>query len=231
MALMLMVSVASAATIEVKSVIDGETYTAYKILNYTDNGKTGDDRAVSYYLLADEYTSIGSVLVAAGFAFTASSDGTQYFVNNAETFDAATVAAYLGEHVTDLGDALGKATATGANGEANFTSLDTGYYFVTSSVGSLCALHEDGEIAKVVEKNTIPTVDKTQSENEGSYADTTLHENVGDIVYYQLEVTDGTGTDAAITLTDVMTAGLTYNAGTIKINGSAVADDANTDDW
>ena len=83
--MVLSLSTAFAATIDLQNVIDGETYTAYKILNYTDNGKTGDDRAVSYYLLADEYTSIGSVLEAAGFAFTASADGTQYFVNNAAT--------------------------------------------------------------------------------------------------------------------------------------------------
>ena len=68
--MVLSLSTAFAATIDLQNVIDGETYTAYKILNYTDNGKTGADRAVSYYLLADEYTSIGSVLEAAGFAFT-----------------------------------------------------------------------------------------------------------------------------------------------------------------
>ena len=57
---------AFAATVEVKEVIDGEQYTAYKILNYSDNGKTGDERAVSYYLSDTEYTQIGSVLEAAG---------------------------------------------------------------------------------------------------------------------------------------------------------------------
>ena len=130
-----------AASIEVKDVIDGETYTAYKILNYSDNGKTGEERAVSYYLTSDEYTAIGSVLVAAGFKFTPSADGTQYVVNNGDTLDAAAAAEYLGAHVEDLGDALGKKTATGANGSANFTDLAPGYYFVTSTAGSLCALH------------------------------------------------------------------------------------------
>ena len=231
LAMILVVSMAFAATIEVKNVIDGETYTAYKILNYTDNGETGADRAVSYYLTADEYTSIGSVLEEAGFEFTASSDGTQYFVKNAETFKAAEAAEYLGSHVTDLGTALGKATATGSGGSATFTGLATGYYFVTSSAGSLCALHEDTDIATAIEKNTIPTVDKKEKTSGDTYVDGPVDANIGDTVHYQIVVTDGTGTNAAITLTDTMTDGLDYTAGSLKINGAAVADNADTDNW
>lgn len=230
-----MASTALAATIEVKNVIDGEEYTAYKILNYRDDGKTlgTEGRAVSYYLTAAEYTSIGSVLEAAGFAFTASSDGTEYFVNNAETFDAAAAAAYLGGHLSDLGNGLGKTgPVTGANGEANFTGLGTGYFFVTSSAGSLCALHEESDIATVVEKNTIPTIDKKEKVAAGeSFVDGPIDANIGDTVNYQIVITDGTGTDAEITMTDTMTAGLDYKTGSIKINGEAVADNADTANW
>ena len=220
-----------AASIEVQNVLDGETYTAYKILNYSDNGKTGNERAVSYYLSDTEYTAIGSVLEAAGFAFTASSDGTRYTVNNAETLDAAAVAEYLSAHVSDLGNALGKKTATGADGEAVFTDLGKGYYFVTSTAGSLCALHEDGEIAEVVEKNTVPTIDKKEKTSGDSYVDGPVDANIGDTVHYQVEITDGVGTDKAITMTDTMSDGLTYTAGSIKIDGVAVADTADTDNW
>ena len=55
LAMVMMVGAAFAATIEVQNVIDDETYTAYKILNYSDNGKTGEERSVSYYLTASEY--------------------------------------------------------------------------------------------------------------------------------------------------------------------------------
>ena len=223
---------ALAATIQVQDVLDGETYTAYKILNYRDNGKTGDDRAVSYYLTSAEYARIGSVLEAAGFEFTASSDGSEYFVSNADELDAAAAAAYLGAHKADLGTALGTATATGANGEAVFENLATGYYFVTSTAGSLCALHEDTDIATVVEKNTVPAVDKKEkAANNADYVDGPVDANIGDTVHYQIVVTDGTGTNAAITLTDTLTAGLDYTAGSLMINGAAVADDASTDNW
>lgn len=217
---------ASAAVIDLKSVVDGETYTAYKILNYTNS-----DDAYSYYLTATEYGSIGSVLEAAGFGFDDSSDGTEYFVTNAATFDPATAAAYLGAHVADLGEALDMKNAVGANGEASFTGLTAGYYFVTSSTGSLCALHSDTDIATAVEKNTVPTIDKTQKLENGAYTDGLIDANIGDTVNYKIVVTDGTGTDNAITIADTMTPGLAYKAGSLKIDGTAVADNADTDDW
>ena len=162
-----------AGTIEVQDVIDGETYTAYKILNYRDSG-TGEERVVSYYLTSEQYTSIGSVLEAAGFSFTASSDGTEYFVNNADALKnsgVSEIAAYLGSNLSELGDALGKYTAEGADGSAVFTDMSPGYYFVTSTAGSLCALHEDSDIATVVEKNTVPTVDKKEKTSGNDYVD------------------------------------------------------------
>ena len=223
---------AFAATIAVTDVVDGETYTAYKILNYTENGETGTDRAVSYFLTAEEYNSgLGAALESAGFAFTKSADGTQYFVSNASEFDPAAAASTLAgnENIETL--ALDKVTAVGENGEANFEDLDTGYYFVTTTTGSLCALHEDGDIADLVEKNTIPTVDKKQSVDGQNYIDALVELNIGDTVHYEIAVTDGTGTNNAITLTDTLTAGLTYTAGSLKINGDEVADDADTDNW
>lgn len=215
---------AFAATIAVQDVLAGETYTAYKILNYTHSGD-----AYSYYLTAEQYDSIGDVLEDAGFAFTASSDGTQYTVNNAKSFDAAAAAEALGG--ADLGDALGKFEATGADGEAVFDGLTPGYYFVTSTAGSLCALHSDEEIAEVVEKNTVPTIDKTQKTGEGTFTDDAIDANIGDTVNYKIVITDGTGTNNAITMTDTMSAGLTYTAGSLKINGATVADDADTANW
>ncbi len=215
-----------AATIEVQNVIDGETYTAYKILNYTNSGN-----AYSYYLSAEEYGSLGSVLEDAGFAFTESADGTIYTLNNAENVDVAAAAEYLHNHVTDLGNALGKYQTIAENGKADFGELATGYYFVTTTAGSLCALHSENGIETVVEKNTVPTVDKKEKTSGDSFTDGPVDANMGDTVHYQIVVTDGVGTDKAITLTDTMSAGLDYTAGSLKINSTAVADDADTDDW
>ena len=211
----------NAASIDVQNVLDGETYTAYKILNYTTNS---DKTAYSYYLTAEQYASIGSALETAGFAFTQSSDGTRYTVNNAETVDVAAAAESLAG--ANLGNALGKYTAVGEDGEVVFENLPVGYYFVTTTAGSLCALHSEGAIAKAVEKNTVPSVDKTQATSAtGTYTNDTLDFNIGDTVYYQLEVKDGKGTNHDIVLTDVMTSGLTFDPDSITVEkgGETVA--------
>ena len=226
LAMLLAVTTAFAATIAVQEVLDGETYTAYKILNSTSNGT-----AVSYYLTAAEYAEIGATLEDAGFEFEASADGTQYYVKNAETIDVAAAAEYLGSHVSDLGDALGKFEQTGNDGEVDFTGLTTGYYFVTSTAGSLCALNSDEAIVTAVEKNTVPTVEKTEKTTGSDYEEGPVDAGIGDTVHYQIVVTDGTGTDKDITLTDTMSAGLDYTAGSLQINGTAVADNADTNDW
>ena len=220
---------AFAATITVQNVIDGETYDAYKILNYTNNNS-----AYSYYLTTAQYNSgLGSLLEAAGFSFTQSSDGTQYYVDNASTFDAAAAAAYLGAHETDVASyALAHDDTEAASGSATFSGLGTGYYFVTSSAGSLCALTHEDDLATAVEKNTIPEVDKTEKnltlDASGNYTDGPVDANIGDTIGYQIVVTDGIGTDAQLTLTDTMGAGLTYTPSSITIDGSSVADNANT---
>ncbi len=212
MAMIFMVGSAFSATIDLKDVLDGETYTAYKILNYTQSGT-----AISYYLNAADYDRFGSVLEAAGFEFQASSDGNQYYVKTKEDFDAAGAAEYLSQHSDDLNGALGTYSATGNGGSAAFTDLPTGYYFVTSSLGTLCALHSDDEIATAVEKNTVPTEDKKQSTDGTTYTDDTLDFNMGDTVYYQVEITDGKGTNGDIILTDEMSDGLTFNRESITV--------------
>jgi len=194
---------AFAATIDVQDVLDGETYTAYKILNYT---KSGD--AYSYFLTAEQYEAFGAVLEAAGFSFTQSADGSQYVVNNGDgehdELDAAAAAEYLKAHVSELGDAIEKYETVGADGEANFEDLTPGYYFITSSAGSLAALHDDNEIATVVEKNTMITDDKVVDENSANA-------QVGDVLTYTITLTDGKGTNLKATITDTMSKGLTYN--------------------
>lgn len=225
-ALMMVMSMtaAMAATIEVKDVIDGEEYNAYKILNYTANE---DKSAVSYYLTKDEYDSgLGAILETAGFAFTASADGSQYVLNNAKTIDVAAAAASLATSEV-ASKALATANATGANGKAEFANLAAGYYFVTSTAGSLCALHDEADIATVVEKNTVTVPDKKQGDAAGTYADAQLDKNIGDTVYYDAEIKIGKGANYEITGTDTLSTGLKLNHAdgqiTVKVAGADVA--------
>lgn len=216
-----------AATINVTNVLDGETYTAYKILNYT---KADTGTATSYYLTSDEYNQIGKTLETAGFHFTESADHSQYYVDNADTLDVADAASKLA--TASLGNALGKYEATGKDQSANFENLPAGYYFITTTTGSFCALHSDTDIANAVEKNTVPSVEKKVSDT-GDANDWNDTENaaIGDTLHFKLTVTDGTGTDKDIVLTDTMSKGLTYTANSIKIDDTSVADNADTNNY
>ena len=196
-----------AATIEVDGALEGETYTAYKLLEYTSD-TTVDPAAYSYYLLdADYQGALGTALKAAGFEFTQSADKTQWFVNNAdELTDGAAIAKTLYESIDDWKDAaLATANDTGsANGKVEFTDLATGYWFVTSSLGSLCTLQSYDDEKLIVEKNSMITDDKKVDTDSESL-------QVGDTATYTITLTDGKGTNLAATLTDTMSAGLTYN--------------------
>ena len=198
---------AFAATIEVDGAYEDETYSAYKLLEYTSD-TTVDPAAYSYYLLdADYQGALGTALKAAGFEFTQSADKTQWFVNNAdELTDGAAIAKSLYESIDDWKSAaLATATETGsAEGKVTFTDLPTGYWFVTSSLGSLCTLQSYDDEELVVEKNTMITDEKKVDTNSESL-------QVGDTATYTITLKDGKGTNLAATLTDTMSAGLTYN--------------------
>ena len=162
-ALMLTVAMnftAFAATIKVDGAYENETYNAYKILEYTSN-TTIDPPAFSYYLAdADYQGALGDALKTVGFEFKQSSDRTQWFVSNSEQLtDGAAIAAALSASIDTWKDAaLATASTTGtADGKAEFTDLATGYWFVTSSLGSLCTLQSYKAEELVVEKNTTIT--------------------------------------------------------------------------
>ena len=216
-ALMLTVAMnftAFAATIDVDGAYENETYNAYKILEYTSN-TTIDPPAFSYYLTDAAYQgALGTALKAVGFKFTQSADGTQWFVNNSDQLtDGAAIAAALSASINTWKDAaLASASEVGnANGKVQFTDLPTGYWFVTSSLGSLCTLQSYDDEELVVEKNTTITDTKEVSDNEVQ---------VGDTVTYTVTLTDGKGTNLEGKVIDTMSKGLTYNDDAVCVANS-----------
>lgn len=222
--MVLLCATAFAGTITVDNVKNGETYHAYKLLNYTHDGE-----AWSYYLTASEYSSFGSVLEGVGFEFTASSDGTIYTLNETNLTAAQITSALKNADLTNALQHVSKTAS--ADGALTFDEdLEVGYWYVTSSVGALTSLQSYDAEALVVEKNSIPGENKTQSAaSDGTYAKTTLDFNVGDTVYYNVDITDGQGTDQAITLTDTMTDGLTLNQDAITVTKDGTALTKDTD--
>ena len=97
----------------------------------------------------------------------------------------------------------------------SWANLDYGYYYAESSAGALVTIDSTLPNATIKEKNSIPSQDKKQAIGTVApaaatdYTDEEQQVQVGDHVWYQIEITDGKGTDTAITLTDTLSNGLT----------------------
>ncbi len=105
-----------------------------------------------------------------------------------------------------------------ATAEIDLDATGDGYYFVTTTVGALCALNTTTPTAQVDEKNTVPTIVKNVSNDNtasGSWIPSPGRTNVsfGDEVYFKIDITDGVGTDKEMILDDQMSAGLDFKAG------------------
>lgn len=201
---------AMAADINVSNAVDGQTYNAYKLFDVTQSGEN-----YSYYLENTE-TALKTLLEGAGLSFRPSADGSRYYVTDGldSTADAANLAAYLNENVGSLGDPDG--TAVAAEGAANITNLDAGYYFVTTSVGSLCILNTTGAV-DIAEKNEEPTVEKKVVTDDTKVGTNSVE--IGDTVDYEIVVTIQPGAENYI-LHDEMSAGLTLKPETIEVAGT-----------
>lgn len=195
---------ASAADIIVKDAVADETYTAYKIFDVSISGEN-----YAYTMTAsspwksviDDYAYNNKDV----FTLTASSNDANTLVVTVDTEfanleDAADLATYLSEGIPSSAEKT--VVTANKDGVAKFTGLDAGYYFVDTTLGSLCSLFTAEDGAELKEKNTIPILTKTEDKE-------TLE--IGDVVTYTITVTDSKGTDQAITVHDQMEAGLTLN--------------------
>jgi len=245
-------------SITIDNAIGGETYTAYKIFDVTYSGTPETDpgaapaapdpdnrhehTAYAYTISAgSEWWSVvangtpdaNGVITANGLVFTPTTvkDGTNviYSVAATENFKPDEFAKILDAAKTGKTTA-GSVTAP-SDGSVSIT-LDPnkgGYYFVDTSLGSLCSLDTTEPAALIREKNEKPEDDKKVKDADHQNFGTSTDAQIGDTVSFQLTITDKKGTDAAITLHDKMDAGLTLIDGTFAVKGPKGDDRAVTE--
>ena len=100
------------------------------------------------------------------------------------------------------------ATKTATADTVEFTGLDLGYYLIDSTVGALCGLTTTKPSASVVEKNSVPKIEKEVDDN-GTWNDES-NAKIGDTIEYRTTITVKEGAEN-YALTDTMTDGLTPN--------------------
>lgn len=105
------------------------------------------------------------------------------------------------------------------SGELVASGLPLGYYLVTTTTGALCNLTTTNPTVTVYDKNDFPDIDKKIILEDGEKVNTS-NVAVGDTVNFELisKVPDMTGYEKYyFVVTDTMSAGLTYNEGSVGV--------------
>lgn len=181
-------------SITIDNAQSGQTYTLYKLFNATvndarasatdnNNSSEVETKGISYTVpsgksLAETSWTKDSeaITTKAGTTwFSADNAGNVTAVENADltTADFRNWATCFG---TQVGDAK---TKTQDSTSVVFSNLTSGYYFITSTTGSLVTVTSIAPNAIVKDKNTVPDVDKTEDVKTS---------DVGDEVTYTVHV-------------------------------------------
>ena len=238
-----------AADITIENGVNGETYNVYKIFDATTsdangNGEVEENEPVAYSIDSDSTAGapIWAVLTNGltadangvytnstyGLKFVPSvSDATVYVVYSTMTDgQAAALAAALKSSISTLTNAkVGEIAYSSTNPVSNtLTGVGTGYYFVNSSLGSLCSLATEDSEQTIEEKNSAPKLTKLEMDSNAdtlaaaSITASAASMQIGDTIWYKIVVTDGKGTDKDIVVYDVMSPGLTLDANSFTVS-------------
>ena len=177
-------------------------YTAYKIFDVT---YSGDNYS---YTISDTDTAFNTVkayadVAANGLNLTAVADTGKYNVSSSAGFSAASFAQYL----KTKADSLGTGTAFIEDGNTMKASgLALGYYFVSSTSGTVCELATAKDI-QIRDKNEVPEIKKDVDDNDRTV-------EIGQKLTYTItgKVPSTKGySEFTYQVTDTMTEGLTFN--------------------
>lgn len=210
-----------------------EVYHAYKILDITTY--TGDTDADTSSTDLTELKSATYKIATKWAAFFATgADGLKYFdvdpvtgeVTKKDTFtDAAALAADAAKFIADNSIAFDATSAAVSNGKAviDVTTPGDGYYFVDSTVGTLCMIYNNAPNVAFSDKNNVPTVEKTVASITERYSaaetDDTTTVTIGDVVNYSAVIGAKKGAENYV-FHDTMDPGLTFSGSVVVKNGT-----------
>ena len=175
---------------------DTTTYHIYKVFNATSNGTSA---GINYTLLdgknalvaTDELSKFDKDAVGNIHYYERDDTSTDWIENTTRTQLSAHMIEAIGTYIS--GDAeVGSVTITGANQSKTVTVPDYGYYYITTTTGTVVTIDSTNPFAKVSDKNSVPSVDKTITgiSNDGTVDQGKESGNgkVGDVVTYQVVV-------------------------------------------
>ena len=212
-------------TITVANPVDGQTYTAYKILDVTYDGNgnysyTIDVLGSSDWLLAVRYYAALPDSGLVEHVVRTPVEEKPFYTTN-DKFSPADFAAYLKEKLDKNPTGYTGYELVKQGDVASVSGLDLGYYLVTSTTGALCNLTTTNPTATIHDKTDMPFEKKADKTNV----------DVGQPVNYTVtgKVPDSTGFETYIyEIADTMSDGLTFNRNSlaVKVGSTDVTADA-----
>lgn len=220
---MSLTSVAFAAndnTITINGAKVGQTYKVYKMLDLkTNSGNT----AFSYTVNSDWEAFFTGEGAGAAYVTINTNGYVEWKADKntaaeMEKFGKAAAAYAKSNDATDSK----KATAN----PLVFTGLESGYYLITSTYGTLAMVDTTPTTpdATVNEKNSTPVPDKEVQEDSTQNWGKENDAQIGDTVYYKTKLTLQKGALKYV-MHDKMDDGLTFNTGSVAIEGLTVGTD------
>ena len=225
---------------------DTTTYHIYKVFNATSDGTSSNINYTkldgkSLPLTATDNLSKFDADTAGNISYytrTATTDEWTKVTTAGGSLSTGMIAA-ISTYVADDNE-VGRVTITGPATKATVAVPDYGYYFITTTTGTVVTIDSTNPSASVADKNSVPSIDKkiTAVSNGGTVEDDTdkASENdhgddevgkgkIGDTVTYSVDIFAKPGAINYI-FHDKLASGLTLanqNTLTVKVGGETVA--------
>lgn len=152
----------SDGSITITNATEGQKYEVYKLFDATHSGEN-----VSYTITETDNNSDFIAALKSDdsvFKLTASTDKAKdYSVTLKDDTENDAVITYIKSIANLLGDVVASTTAEGTT--VKFTGLDSGYYYVTSTLGTLVTIDSALKDVEIRDKNTAPSNVKTVEED------------------------------------------------------------------
>lgn len=209
-------------SITVKNAVNGQTYKLYKMLDLSVN----DAHTAYSYTVNPAWANFFKAAeggTPAGKGLTYVNIDAQGYVTWKENADVAAFAKDAEEFAKNL-SALKTHPAT-ENGDFTFSDLEAGYYLVTSTLGTKATVGTTpgNPNPEIQEKNQAPTNDKTVQEDSTGNYDKKNDADIGQTVNFKSTITAQPGAENYV-FHDKMSAGLTLDKASIKVDNVAVTD-------
>lgn len=213
------VPAAGSNTITVNGAKAGETYSLYKMLDLD----VGENFTAYHYTIKTDSAWYAFFTTGKGATYvTIATDGvvTWEAGKNTDADKAAfgvAAAKYAADNNSITATTVSAATADGKT-TASFTSLEAGYYLITSSLGTkvIVATTPDAPNTEINEKNTEPTIDKLVKEDSNNKYGEENTAQIGDTVEFKTTVHAKVGAKNYV-IHDKMDEAFTFNANSIKL--------------